>query len=135
MHLGYIYHPSPIVVSDGTPLPADDTYGYVPTARPGARAPHGVLSDGRSILDLFGQGFVLLRFDRRAPADAILAAARARRLPLALEEIDAAALAALYDEPLVLVRPDGHVVWRGATAPADPLALIDRVRGAGGPAS
>ena len=40
VHLGYIYHPSPIVVPDGTPQPADDTFGYRPTAFPGARAPH-----------------------------------------------------------------------------------------------
>jgi acetyltransferase-like isoleucine patch superfamily enzyme len=30
----------------------------------------------------------------------------------------------------VLVRPDGHVAWRGRIPPADPLALIDRLRGA-----
>jgi len=30
----------------------------------------------------------------------------------------------------VLVRPDGHVAWRGDAAPADPVALIDRIRGA-----
>jgi len=29
-----------------------------------------------------------------------------------------------------LSRPDQHVAWRGATLPADSLALIDRVRGA-----
>ena len=40
VHLGYIYHPSPIVVPDGTPKPLDDTFGYRPTAFPGARAPH-----------------------------------------------------------------------------------------------
>ena len=31
----------------------------------------------------------------------------------------------------VLVRPDGHVAWRAAAVPRDPLALIDRIRGAG----
>jgi len=31
---------------------------------------------------------------------------------------------------LVLSRPDQHVAWRGDRSPADPLALIDRVRGA-----
>jgi hypothetical protein len=31
---------------------------------------------------------------------------------------------------LVLVRPDGHVAWRGDVCPDDPLALIDHVRGA-----
>ena len=34
---------------------------YRPTTRPGARAPHAWLPDGRSMLDLFGRGFVLLR--------------------------------------------------------------------------
>jgi hypothetical protein len=32
---------------------------------------------------------------------------------------------------LVLSRPDQHVAWRGHCAPADPLTLIDRIRGAG----
>jgi hypothetical protein len=29
-----------------------------------------------------------------------------------------------------LSRPDQHVAWRGNALPADPLALIDRIRGA-----
>jgi hypothetical protein len=33
---------------------------------------------------------------------------------------------------LVLIRPDQHVAWRGATAPDDPSALVDILRGAGG---
>ena len=36
----------------------------------------------------------------------------------------------LYERDLVLLRPDQHVAWRGDTAPADPLHVIDRVRGA-----
>jgi len=36
----------------------------------------------------------------------------------------------LYRRKLVLVRPDQHVAWRGEQAPAAPLDLIDRVRGA-----
>ena len=31
---------------------------------------------------------------------------------------------------LVLSRPDQHVAWRGNAAPAEPLSLIDHVRGA-----
>jgi hypothetical protein len=31
---------------------------------------------------------------------------------------------------LVLSRPDQHVAWRGNRPPGDPLAQIDRVRGA-----
>jgi len=35
-----------------------------------------------------------------------------------------------FNDALVLSRPDQHVAWRGNSLPADPLALIDRVRGA-----
>jgi len=35
----------------------------------------------------------------------------------------------LYRSKLVLVRPDHHIAWHGDAA-ADPLAVIDRVRGA-----
>jgi hypothetical protein len=38
--------------------------------------------------------------------------------------------AIFYGAGLVLSRPDQHVAWRGDRLPADPLALIDRVRGA-----
>ena len=60
-HLGYRYDNSPIVVPDGTPAPPLEGQTYTQTARPGARAPHVWLRDGRSTLDLFGRGFVLLR--------------------------------------------------------------------------
>jgi hypothetical protein len=30
----------------------------------------------------------------------------------------------------VLVRPDGYVAWRGDAMPTQPLAVIDRIRGA-----
>jgi uncharacterized protein YfaP (DUF2135 family) len=36
-----------------------------------------------------------------------------------------------YRRSLVLVRPDGHVAWRGDDEPADAHAIIDTVRGAG----
>lgn len=130
MHLGYIYHPSPIVIDDGTPPPPDDTYGYQPTSYPGARAPHGVLADGRSTLDLFGHNFVLLRFDKDAKAERLVEAARARSMVIDLHDIADSAIAAEYGRALVLVRPDGHVAWRGDEVPHNALALIDQVRGA-----
>ncbi len=130
VHLGYIYHPSPIVVPDGTEPPADDTFGYRPTTFPGARAPHAWLAPGHSTLDLFGGGFVLLKF-ADAPAQGIEAAAAKRGVPLRVHRIDNPEAAALYVKPLVLVRPDGHVAWRGDREPDAPLALIDTVRGAG----
>ena len=52
------------------------------------------------------------------------------RVPLSVASLDDPEIGALYERRLVLVRPDGHVAWRGDTPPADPLAVVDRVRGA-----
>jgi hypothetical protein len=128
--LGYRYEESPICVPDGTPAPPDEPAEYVPSARPGARAPHVWLKDGRSILDLFGRGFVLLRFAGASDSSAISAAAAARNVPLAVHDVAEPEAAELYERVLVLVRPDGHVAWRADAPPADAGALIDRVRGA-----
>ena len=130
--LGYRYDPSPIIAPDGTPAPRDTVTEYVQTSRPGSRAPHAWLAEGRSTIDLFGKGFVLLAFGGAAgEGDGLAAAARSRGMPLALVPIDDAAIAKLYERRLVLVRPDGMVAWRGDAPPADPLALVDLVRGAG----
>jgi len=88
------------------------------------------LEGGRSILDLFGDGFVLLNF-AELPTAALERAAAERGVPLTVQPIASHEAAALYEQPLVLVRPDGHVAWRGTAIPADALALIDTVRGAG----
>ncbi|MEV0640957.1 hypothetical protein AB0I77_39745 [Streptomyces sp. NPDC050619] len=104
---------------------------YIPTARPGHRAPHAWLPDGSSTLDLFGDGMVLLCFGRpTADAGRLLAAARAREVPFRIVEIDDPAAAALYARAFVLVRPDGMVAWRSDDLPTDPDCLIDTVRGA-----
>jgi hypothetical protein len=58
-------------------------------------------------------------------------AARARSVPVTRQPIPDPAIRALYERRLVLVRPDGHVAWRGDTAPEDPAALWDVLRGAG----
>jgi hypothetical protein len=129
--LGYRYEASPIVVPDGTPVPAVSVSRYTPTARPGSRAPHAWLKNGRSTLDHFGDGFVLLAFNgAAADASPIVAAARSRGVPLKLVAIDDPAVAVAYERRLVLVRPDGHVCWRADTPPQDPVRLIDRARGA-----
>jgi 2-polyprenyl-6-methoxyphenol hydroxylase-like FAD-dependent oxidoreductase len=127
---GYIYTDD-IVCDDGTPLPEDTIMEYHPTARPGARAPHAWLEPGRSTIDLFGERFVLLRFGADAPDTAAFRTAFDRLgVPLDITLVDDPAVAARYERKLVLVRPDGHVAWRGDVLPADPLATLDSVRGA-----
>jgi 2-polyprenyl-6-methoxyphenol hydroxylase-like FAD-dependent oxidoreductase len=128
--MGYRYDDSPIVRPDGTQAPADLSHPYIQTARPGARAPHVWLKDGRSTLDLYGHGFVLLQLGDKPPAaTSIEAAAKVRNVPLTVVALPDLSVQAAYERRLVLVRPDGHVAWRADEAPADAGALIDVVRG------
>jgi 2-polyprenyl-6-methoxyphenol hydroxylase-like FAD-dependent oxidoreductase len=130
-HLGYRYEGSPICWPDGSTAPPDDPRAYVPTARPGHRAPHAFLADGRSTLDLFGRGFALIGFGAdAAQAAPLLEAAKKRNLPLTFTAIAEPHIAALYERKFALVRPDGHVAWRGDHMPEDALCVIDVVRGA-----
>ena len=129
IQLGYRYEGSPICVADGTPPTPDEYTTYIQTARPGHRAPHAWLSDGKSIIDLFGREFVLLDFGAEPREnETFVKAAMERGVPLRVERIDNAEIAHLYEQPLVLVRPDGHVAWRGH-AGTDVGWIIDIVRG------
>jgi len=130
LNFGYFYAGSPIIAEDGEAAPAYSMAGFTPSTVPGCRAPHLFLRDGRSLYDAFGPGFTLLRRDPARAVAPLLEAAAARGVPLAVLDLDAAEAAALYPQALVLARPDQHVAWRGEALPADPLALIDRIRGA-----
>jgi len=130
-HLGYRYDDSPIVWPDGTPAPPLETSTYAQTARPGARAPHVGLPDGRSTLDLFGRGFTLLRLGPDAPGgEGMLRAATQAGVPIRAVSLVCPEVLGAYGRTLVLVRPDGHVAWRGDAEPLHPGAVIDTVRGA-----
>jgi 2-polyprenyl-6-methoxyphenol hydroxylase-like FAD-dependent oxidoreductase len=131
-HLGYRYDDSPIVWPDGTPTPPLEGQTYTQIARPGARAPHVWIEEGVSTLDLFGKGFVLMRLGADAPPAGELAlAAESAGLPLTIVTLDQPEVLHAYERRLVLVRPDGHVAWRGDEEPQDCRALIDCIRGAG----
>lgn len=131
IHLGYVYADSPICIPDGTPPPNDDPTDYVQNTWPGSRAPHVWLGDGRSTLDLFGRGFVLVCCDPEpAGIDGLSDAAAAVGMPLAIAQLSGTDAIAAYQQRLVLVRPDGHVAWRGEKLPENPAEMIDIVRGA-----
>ncbi|MGA0603788.1 FAD-dependent monooxygenase [Caulobacter sp. KR2-114] len=119
--LGYRYEGSPIVAKEpevSPEAPADTPVGhYQPTARPGSRAPHAWLGDGRSLFDTFGSGFTLLGFGADAAFAAAEADAAALGVPLTVVRLEDPHLAALYDASLALIRPDQHVAWRGAVWP------------------
>jgi len=126
--LGARYDASPIIAGDDAPPPPESISTYTPSAKPGSRAPHAWVEPGRSVLDLFGNGFTLLDFG--GDSEKIVAAARTRSVPITVHRIDDPDIAALYERRMALVRPDGYVAWRGDVAPDDPLALVDCLRGA-----
>jgi len=128
LNFGTYYDRSPIIAYDGTAPPAYTMSSYTPSTVPGCRTPHLWCKDGSSLYDAMGPEFTLLRFDSAVDVAALELAARDRGVPLKLLDVEPAA--ATFDGLLVLSRPDQHVAWRGDRSPADPLALIDRVRGA-----
>lgn len=128
LQLGERYEDSPVICADGSPSPPDPWDVYEPLERPGARAPHVWLKPGVSLFDAYGRGFTLLDFGAPDGAAALQSAADMRGIPLkilSLENIEASP----YRSKLVLVRPDQHIAWHGDSV-SDPLAVIDRVRGA-----
>jgi 2-polyprenyl-6-methoxyphenol hydroxylase-like FAD-dependent oxidoreductase len=131
IELGYRYENSPICISDGTTPPALDHGLYVPSTWPGVRAPHVWLKDGRSTLDLFGKGFTFLNVSgKTTDTSTITQAANNVGLPLEVVALDDPKLCEVYERSFVLVRPDGHVAWRGDALPPNAEEVIEKVRGA-----
>ena len=141
--LGYRYNQGAIVYQPDQSRADDWTVGeYIQTAVPGARAPHLWLvnKEGRKVstLDLFERDFVLLTTPETATAwsGAAAEAARITGAPVKLETIgeggdwisgsgDFSLLYGLRENEAVLVRPDGHIGWRG-TSP-DTQALVKAI--------
>jgi len=130
LNFGSYYDRSPIIAYDGSEHPAYTMDSYTPSTVPGCRTPHLWCEDGRSLYDAMGPEFTLLRCDSDVDIAPLELAARERGVPLKVLYIQRPATAIFHGGELVLSRPDQHVAWRGATLPADSLALIDRVRGA-----
>ncbi|MCA1725460.1 MAG: FAD-dependent oxidoreductase [Thermomicrobia bacterium] len=129
LNFGYYYDDSPIIAYDGAPHPPYTMGGFTPSTVPGCRTPHLWLAGGRSLYDALGPEYTLLRFDPTVPVDGLRDAAARRRLPLHLLDVATDEVAGVYETRLVLSRPDQHVAWRGDTQPANPVTLIDHVRG------
>jgi 2-polyprenyl-6-methoxyphenol hydroxylase-like FAD-dependent oxidoreductase len=110
---------------DWDELPAQEVMLYEQTATPGSRAPHVWLDDGRSTLDLFGRTYVLLRLGINTPdPEPLCRQAHARQLPLTVVELDQPSVIRAYGAALVLVRPDGHVAWRGDRWPDGDTGIL-----------
>ncbi|MGI4881381.1 MAG: FAD-dependent oxidoreductase [Janthinobacterium lividum] len=129
LNYGYFYTDSPLIVADDEEAPSYTMYDYTPSTVPGCRTPHLWLSDGRSLYDVVGPDYTLLRFDRRIDAAPLVEAAAAAGLPLHVLDIDTKKLPEPYSHPLLINRPDNHVAWRGNHLPDDCASLIARLAG------
>lgn len=135
--LGQVYQSS-VVEDDGTTVPSspDPVGEYRPSGRPGHRAPHLWLDQGRSTLDLFGTAFVALTDPPGEPAlRAAAEAARTTGIPLDVQVIDAPGWHELFGvEPggTALVRPDGYVASRTIAPPPTTQDFLASLRVAAG---
>ena len=129
-HLGHRYISSPIILPDGTPEPPDDLSIVTQSTWPGSRAPHAWLEDGSSTLDWFGIGFILFYTPEKSKIAKLLETAFiSQKIPISLKTSNLSNVQSLYELPLVLIRPDGHVAWRGDSLPENITNLMIQVTG------
>jgi 2-polyprenyl-6-methoxyphenol hydroxylase-like FAD-dependent oxidoreductase len=111
------YDASPIIDAHGGTPPPDHPNRYEPSACPGGRPPHAWLEDGRSLYDTFHPEWTLLKLGDDAPdASEFERHANALGVDLKVVPHGSQALRELYEQPLVLIRPDQIVAWRGPDA-------------------
>jgi 2-polyprenyl-6-methoxyphenol hydroxylase-like FAD-dependent oxidoreductase len=125
---GARYDGSPIIFDDATAPPRDEANVYIASAKPGGRAPHAWLADGKSLYDSFGFDWTLLRFSSDVKADGLVAAAARTGIDLKVLDLSLSGLRDIYGADLVLVRPDQIVAWRANSA-SEPAAILGRVLG------
>ena len=132
VELGYTYASSPVICAEAGPPHESDYFHYLPSASPGSRLPHVLLSNGRPLQDLAGAGFTLLNFGRAEIAAALVQALRSAGVPLTVLQLAEPQAHAVCGRRLVLLRPDLHVAWRGDESPEDSPHVARVVTGRAG---
>jgi 2-polyprenyl-6-methoxyphenol hydroxylase-like FAD-dependent oxidoreductase len=123
------YDDSPVVIPDGSTVGPWDRRTFVPTVRPGHRAPNIVLGEQHTLFDQFGPGFTLVdALDDNSQSSRLLGEAAHVGLPIRHLTLADPPLARLYQHRLVLIRPDLHIAWSGTDA-TDAADIIAQVRG------
>jgi 2-polyprenyl-6-methoxyphenol hydroxylase-like FAD-dependent oxidoreductase len=117
VELGYSYAGSDLIAFEADNIDDWDTTTYTPHARPGVRIPHVWLSDGRAMQDALGPDYALLDLSGTADTSVVEAAFAAAGAPLQVLRSDEPEARAVYGAPLLLLRPDLHVFWRGDELP------------------
>ena len=83
--------------------------------------------DGRSLFNVLGFEFTLLRLDGAADIQSLAGAAATLKLSLTVADLSGESLRDLYEADLALILPDQVVAWRGDALPEDPRALLETV--------
>lgn len=122
-----IRYKSAIVYQDGCGEPAWDLKRYEPSTRPGSRAPHVFLRDGKtSILDMYGPEWSLIVFDDGTDGskiyveDAEIFSGIAKQMGVPVTKVVLKNEQHVHDIwgcDVALVCADGHVAWRGQIPP------------------
>ncbi|UXT61245.1 FAD-dependent oxidoreductase (plasmid) [Agrobacterium fabrum] len=111
---GARYDHSPVILSEGDGKGPDLPDVYIQSAAPGGRAPHVWLNSQTSLFDRFGFEWTLLRLHpSSSPGTEFVAAARAVGMDLTVVDVDEDQVREIYCQPLVLIRPDQVIAWRG----------------------
>jgi 2-polyprenyl-6-methoxyphenol hydroxylase-like FAD-dependent oxidoreductase len=133
IELGYRYDGSPLIAPERGAAPDAMSFDYAPSTWPGTRVPHIWLRDGTALQDHLGRRYTLLHARPLTDADAGLVQAFAELgAPYETFAFDADTAGTPFaGYPLILVRPDLHVVWRGRDQVSDPRALAARATGHG----
>lgn len=141
LEFGYAYTSSLIDASEGR-CPDSDVAFYQPTTHPGARLPHAFITtqDGSHVSThevLADTGLTLLTADPQGWSAGL--AETPMTVPVTVVALsaantdDRAALIELFevgDRGAVVVRPDGHVVWRNSIGAAAADQLVEFVESA-----
>ena len=139
LNFGYYYDHSPVIAYDGGIAPEYSMGHFTPSTVPGCRAPHFMLAEGRSLLDALGPAYTLLCLEPGTESSiaCVQQAAQARGMPLDVLELSRHKdLPVEYVHPLVMVRADMHVVWRGQALSQDAaVALVNTLCGVATPAT
>ncbi|MBY3503275.1 FAD-dependent oxidoreductase [Rhizobium laguerreae] len=126
---GARYDHSPIILAEGEGQAPDLPEVYVPNAAPGGRAPHVWLNSQTSLFDRFGFEWTLLRLrPSSSPGTGFVTAARMAGMDITVVDMEEDQLRAIYREPLVLIRPDQVIAWRG-DGDGDAVHIIETVLG------
>jgi hypothetical protein len=120
--MGYSFPDSPVIMSshDEEVSEPTDPRHYIPSTKPGVRAPHVFLADGKtSIFQLYGDGYTVIDFTPEGnSAKAFMKVAASLHVPLkAVHLPDEPHAHLIWQRDVILVRPDGFASWRSADPP------------------